>query len=498
MPARLAAAVAVVSGAAVLVVEILVVRLVAPYVGLTLEAYTAAIAAALAGIALGARLGGAAADRVRPVTVVVAGLGAGGVAVLAVRPGVHLLGPAVASGGPSAALVLVAVTTLPAVTLLSAVAPAVVAARLERLEQTGSVVGRLSALGTVGALAGSVLTGFVLVAAMPTSAVLAVTGGVVLALAAAVALVARRARPGGRGDRRHRVLAVAGLVAAGGLLAVPGPCEVETAYSCARIVPDPERPTGRVLVLDDLRHSYVDVADPTHLEFSYVRRFAAAVDGWYGREAPLRAVHVGGGALTVPRWLAATRPGSDQVVLEIDAAVLDLVRAELGTPPGTRLVEGDARVTLTALPPASADLVVGDAFGSVAVPWHLATTQAAQQVRRVLRPGGLYVLNVIDRGDLALLRAEVATLRQVFGDVAVLAEPGTTRPGAEGAGGNVVLLAARGGVDAVRLDDVRVAAGDGVEVRLVTDDDPLAGGRVLTDDFAPTDQLLTPAVAPRG
>ncbi|MFZ5871796.1 MAG: fused MFS/spermidine synthase, partial [Actinomycetota bacterium] len=206
----------------------------------------------------------------------------------------------------------------------------------------------------------------------------------------------------------------------------------------------------------------------------------------------------GGGALTVPRWLAATRPGSDQVVLEIDAAVLDLVRAELGTPPGTRLVEGDARVTLTALPTASADLVVGDAFGSVAVPWHLATTQAAQQVRRVLRPGGLYVLNVIDRGDLALLRAEVATLRQVFGDVAVLAEPGTTRPGAEGAGGNVVLLAARGGVDAVRLDDVRVAAGDGVEVRLVTDDDPLAGGRVLTDDFAPTDQLLTPAVAPRG
>lgn len=495
MPARLAALVALVSGAAVLVVEILVVRLVAPYVGLTLEAYTAAIAVALAGIALGARLGGAAADRVPPATVVAFALGAGGVAVLAVRPGVHLLGPSVAAGGPAGALLLVGATALPAVTLLSAVAPAVVAARLSRLEETGSVVGRLSALGTVGALVGSVVTGFVLVATLPTSTVLAATAGVVLALAAAVAVVTRR---GPRATRRGGALLVVGLVAGGGLVALPGPCQVETAYSCARLVPDTDRPTGRVLVLDDLRHSYVDVADPAHLEFSYVRRFAAAVDGLHPGPAPLDAVHIGGGGLTVPRWLAATRPGSEQVVLEIDGGVMALVDAELGTPPGTEVLTGDARVTLARLPTDAADVVVGDAFGSRAVPWHLATTQAVAEVRRVLRPGGVYVLNVIDRGDLALLRAQVATLRTVLGDVAVLAEPGTAHPGVPGAGGNVVLLAADGGLAAERLDAVRAAAGDEVEVRLVTGTDPLAGGQVLTDDFAPTDQLLSPASAPRG
>ncbi|HSK26066.1 MAG TPA: fused MFS/spermidine synthase [Jiangellales bacterium] len=507
MPAALASLVVVVAGAAVLVVETLAARLVAPYVGLTLEAFTAAIAAALLGIALGARLGGVAADRYAPLSVVTVGLAGGGVGVLAVRPVIHVLGPSLAGGGPFAALWLVGVATLPAVTLLSAVPPAVVAARLSRLDETGTVVGRLSALGTLGALAGSVLTGFVLVAALPTSSILAVTAGAVLLLAVITVVVVHRSPSAAARDERGSVGVVTvlvGAVAAGaGLALVDGPCEVETPYSCARVAADPERPSGRLLVLDDLNHSYVDLDDPTYLEFSYVRRFAGAVEGWWPSGEPLRAVHVGGGGFTLPRWLAATRPGSDSVVLEIDDEVVELVRRELGlrTGPALRVEVGDARTSLVDLPAGSADLVVGDAFGSLSVPWHLSTVEAAELVRAVLVEDGLYVLNVIDRGDLALLRAEVATLQAVFGDVAVAAAPGTLVPGSANQGGNYVLVASPSGLPADRLAAVadsvarRDAGADAVMVRPLS---PLAGGMVLTDDHAPTDQLLTPYVGPRG
>jgi MFS family permease len=507
VPAALAYVVVVAAGAAVLVVETLAARLVAPYVGLTLEAFTAAIAAALLGIALGARLGGAAADRHPPTTVVTVGLAGGGVGVLAVRPVIHLIGPDVAGGGPFAALWLVGLATLPAVTLLSAVPPAVVAARLARLDETGTVVGRLSALGTLGALAGSVLTGFVLVAALPTSSILAVTAAGVLLLAVACAVWARRSptasAPVEQGSAAVVTVVVAAVLAGAGLAVVEGPCAVETPYSCARVVPDPERPTGRLLVLDDLHHSYVDLEDPTYLGFSYVRRFAGAVDGWWRDERPLRAVHVGGGGFTLPRWLEATRPRSRSDVLEIDAEVVELVRRDLGlqTGPSMRVVVGDARTSLTEIAPASADLVVGDAFGSLSVPWHLATVEAAKLVRAALTDDGLYVLNVIDRGELDLLRAEVATVAEVFGEVAVAAAPATLEPGPGNDGGNYVLIASPGGLPAERLASVTAAVeerdGGSVAVR-VGPGSPLAGGMVLTDDHAPTDQLLTPYVGPRG
>ena len=507
MPAALAYVVVVVAGAAVLVVETLAARLVAPYVGLTLEAFTAAIAAALLGIALGARFGGAAADRYVPTAVVTVGLAGGGVGVLAVRPVIHLLGPGLAGGGPFAALWLVGLATLPAVTLLSAVPPAVVAARLARLDETGTVVGRLSALGTLGALAGSVLTGFVLVAALPTSSILAVTAAGVLLLAVVCAVWSRRSRTESaaaeQGSAAVATALAAAVIAGAGLAVVEGPCAVETPYSCARVVPDPERPSGRLLVLDDLHHSYVDLEDPTYLEFSYVRRFAGAVDGWWPEERPLRAVHLGGGGFTLPRWLEATRPGSRSDVLEIDAEVVELVRRDLGleTGPSLRVVVGDARTSLTEVPPGSADLVVGDAFGSLSVPWHLATVEAAELVRAGLTDGGLYVLNVIDRGELDLLRAEMATVAEVFGEVAVAAAPGTLDPGPGNDGGNYVLIASPSGLPVERLASVTAAVAERDAGSVVVRSGPasrLAGGMVLTDNHAPTDQLLTPYVGPRG
>jgi MFS family permease len=474
--------VVLVSGAAILVVETLATRLVAPYVGLTLESTSAVIGVALAGIAMGASLGGRWADVLPPRRVAAGALAVGGLGVLAVRPMVRVLGPALGPG-PLAAIVLVAASTLVSVTALAMVTPAVIRARLAHVEGSGAVVGGLSAAGTVGSLAGVFLTGFVLVALLPVAMILLVTAAACLALAVLTAVVPGRKAVTGT--------AVAAAVLATALVAVPGRCDVDTAYYCASVRTDPADPDVRVLVLDDLDHSAVDLADPTHLRFAYTRRFADAIDTAFPPRAPLDAVHVGGGGFTMPRWLAATRPGSASTVLEVDEAVVELGRRELGVGqiPRTEVRIGDGRSLLAALPAASADVVVGDAFGARSVPWHLATAEFVADAHRVLRQDGIYVLNVIDRDPWHLLGAELATIAHKFPHVALLARPEQLAPGG---GGNAVIVASDLPIDVAGLAERAALRG---EPASVLDGDAalrFAGDApVLTDDWAPVDQLIS-------
>jgi len=176
VPAPLAAFLVLLSSAAVLVLEVLVSRLVAPYVGLTLETYTAAIGVALAAIAAGASFGGRLADRADPRRWLGPAIALGGGLLLAARPTVFLVGDAFRSTGPGGTVILVLLAVAPAAMVLSTVPPGVVKLRLRTLAETGETVGRLSALGTLGALAGTFLTGFVLLAALPTSVLLLLTG----------------------------------------------------------------------------------------------------------------------------------------------------------------------------------------------------------------------------------------------------------------------------------------------------------------------------------
>ena len=176
VPAPLAALLVVLSSAAVLVLEVLVSRLVAPYVGLTLETYTAAIGVALGAIAAGAALGGRLADRIDPRRWLGPALAVGGALVLSARPTVFAIGGGFRGLGPVGTVVLVLFAVAPAALVLSMVTPGVVKLRLRTLAETGETVGRLSALGTLGALAGTFLTGFVLLSAFPTSTLLLLTG----------------------------------------------------------------------------------------------------------------------------------------------------------------------------------------------------------------------------------------------------------------------------------------------------------------------------------
>ena len=471
-PAIAAALVFVASGA-VLVLEILGIRLLAPYVGLTLETTTAIIGTVLAGIAAGAALGGGLADRVDPRLLIPELLAGGGVLAVATVPLVRALGSALEGGGDEGALVIAFVALLPAATVLSAVTPVVAKVQLRDLASTGSVVGRLSAWATAGGLAGVFLTGFVIVPLAPTDVTVMVLGGLLLALGAVLAVQA---------GTRSRGTAAAAIVAAvlvgAGTAAAGSPCDVESTYHCAQVIEDEARPGGRTLVLDDLRHSYVDLDDPRHLEFAYTRWIGEVIDAAAPRGEPLEGVFLGGGGFTLPRYLTATRPGSRARVLEVDPDLVELARERLGLRTGAdlRVRTGDARVTLRDEPGDSADVVVGDAFGGRSIPWHLATVEFAEEIRRVLRPGGVYALNVIDQGRLELLRAETATLREVFAHVALL-----TAVDAAGAplGGNAVLVASERPLPEALASAVDVD-------RLAGDAEP------LRDDHAPADQLLTP------
>lgn len=217
------------------------------------------------------------------------------------------------------------------------------------------------------------------------------------------------------------------LVRAAGPATVPGRTEV--GGGTAELLADADRPGAWELLLDGVPQSHVDLADPTHLEFEYVRRIGHVLDLAAGPGLPLEVVHLGGGALTLARYVAVTRPGSRQRVIEVDPDLTDLVRTSLPLPRGAqvRVRADDARAGLATRPAASADVVVVDVFAGARTPAHLTTVEFAGEVARVLRPGGVTAWNVSDGPPLRFARAEAATLAAVFAQVALLAEPGTLR-----------------------------------------------------------------------
>lgn len=183
--------------------------------------------------------------------------------------------------------------------------------------------------------------------------------------------------------------------------------------------------SGYEVDVDGTPQSHVDPADPTHLHFEYVARMGAVIDQLPA--GPLTAVHLGAGGLTIPRYIDATRPGSRQQVVEIEQALVDLVRENLPLPRGAsiRIRIGDAREGLSRLPAAMTgfvDLLVSDVYSGAQTPAHLTTVEFYRDAARLLSPTGVLLVNVADGSGLAFARRQVATIREVLPEVIVLAE----------------------------------------------------------------------------
>ncbi len=201
--------------------------------------------------------------------------------------------------------------------------------------------------------------------------------------------------------------------------------------SLARVVPS-RFAGGYELEVDGTPQSHVDLDDPTHLHFEYIARMGAVIDRLRMPGQPLTAVHLGGGALTLPRYIAHTRPGSRQQVIELEQPLIDLVRDRLPLPrtAQVRVRIGDARAVAQKLPPGlqgAADLVVSDVFAGAQTPAHLTTVEYFRVLAELLASDGVLLTNVADGAGLAFARREVATIRSVLPETIVLAEVQTLK-----------------------------------------------------------------------
>ncbi|MCX4425789.1 spermidine synthase [Streptomyces mirabilis] len=234
-------------------------------------------------------------------------------------------------------------------------------------------------------------------------------------------------------------------------------------HGTAKLMPDVDRKRAWLLTVDAAPQSYVDLDEPTHLEFEYARRLGHVLDTVVAPGRPLDVLHLGGGALTLPRYVAATRPGSRQDVVEADLGLLDLVREHLPLPEdaGITLHGADARGWLESAAPASADIVIADVFGGARVPAHLTSTAYARAAARVLRQDGVYLANLADAAPFAFLRSQLATFATVFEELSLIAEPGVLRGRRFG---NAVLVASHRPLDTAVL--ARRTAADAFPARV--------------------------------
>lgn len=214
----------------------------------------------------------------------------------------------------------------------------------------------------------------------------------------------------------------------------------------AEIEEDRWVPGAVQLLVDGTPQSHVNLTDSSELFFEYIRRIGHVIDLFRPEREPISALHLGGGAFTLPRYVEATRPGSRQQVVEIEGALVDLVReaAPLPKRASIRVRRGDAREILGRLPEGmhgAMDLVVVDIFAGDRTPAHVSSTEFYELIRPLLAPGGMIVVNAADGNGMPFVRGQAATLSNLFTTVAAIGEPQVLKGRRFG---NVVLIATDG------------------------------------------------------
>ena len=483
-----------VSSACIMILELVAGRIIAPYVGVSLYTWTSVIGVVLAGISLGNYLGGWLADRRASLRLLGSIFVLGGLSALGILA-VDLLGGIVSGDWPIVVRILSYAVTLfflPCM-ILGMISPVVAKLAVRDLARTGRTVGRIYGAGTLGSIVGTFATGFLLISWLGTHVIVWSVALVLLALGLVFLL-----------GRRWPWMLVAGLILSGvTFLAsdrgwLDGTCLRETNYFCIK-VHDEERDGElvRALTLDRLVHSYTSLDNPTKLVYGYEKIYAEVTAYRAQQDDPLRALFVGGGGYTFPRYMEALYPDSDIHVIEIDPGVTQVAHDLLGLDRDTRIVSynEDARLYLEREPSGAYDLIMGDAFNDFSVPYHLTTKEFNDRVRAWLDDDGLYMVNIIDGPRADFLRAYLHTLRQTFQHVYLAPTNDAWRRASRS---TFVLIATDTPLDLTALRTIDT--GDGTSLlaqRLLSQDEVdalLAGGRVvlLTDRYAPVDQMLAP------
>ncbi len=517
-----------------LVIELVAGRIMAPYVGVSLYTWTSIIGVVLAGISIGAYLGGLIADRYPRSSTLGWLLFLSGLGAFSISPLTNLIGGAQFQTSLMVRILLItAIIFFIPSCLLGMISPVVVKLTLHNLQKTGNVVGKIYAFSTLGSILGTFATGFFLISWMGTRQIL-FTMGIILILSALIF--------GGFFSRKKSlvlfflflvlllILPVIGLYGYEAIYPgeIPLPASplhsLKTLYGYAFKPPEDESTyffkesnyytiklkksirgnNGNPLeslVLDHLVHSYTDLKDPLYLEYEYIRIYEEVVRWQASRRNSLKTLFLGGGGYTFPRFIEANYPKAEIHVVEIDPEITRVVQNYLGISEGTKITsynEDGRWFAMNCKEQNSFDFIFGDAFNDLSIPYHLTTKEFAMQLKKLLKPDGLILANVIDsfkKGEF--MPSYIRTLEEVFGK------------------GHVHLITLTSDVDSIGISTCVVVASPepldindfvrtikrkkkGEMTSYVMPQDRLQQylkerySVILTDDYVPVDNLIAP------
>lgn len=514
------------SGAGIMTIELVASRLIARFLGSSLYTWTGVLGVILAGMSLGNYIGGRMADTAQDLPRRIAAMFfAGAAACVAILWLNAWAGASVLLMGlswPVRILLHMAWAFLLPATVLGTISPMVAKLAIERSAQTGRAIGTLYAWNAVGSIAGTFVTGFYLTAWLGSVRIVVGMALLLAALGAAYAFSARRrgaAAGAAAGLALFLGLFLLAVLPGEGVAAIAQPLKLrdgpteenaiffaETQYQILTVTAEPGNPGHRAFYQDKLRHSEADLGDLGNLKYPYMRIYDALVNQKLGKNAaPVRLLLLGGGGYVFPNHLYRARPGSEIVVVEIDPGVTRAAQEAFGLPADApiEIHHMDARNYIAdalrknreapgSVPPF--DFIICDSVSDYSVPYQLTTQEFMAQVKPLLKPDGVYAMNLIDAYEVGgFMNAVAQTFATVFphrGAVSAVRELGPRN--------TTVFVGSEAPLALEGIGEWTSRAGS-FEGRVLTEAEfadlrARNGDCVLTDDWAPVENLLAPVV----
>ncbi len=488
-----------------LVIELVAGRMMAPYVGVSLYTWTSIIGVVLAGISIGAYLGGVIADRFPRSSTLGWLLFLSGLGALSISPLINLLGKSEFQTTLMVRILLMTVFIffIPSC-LLGMISPVVVKLTLNNLKKTGNVVGKIYAFSTLGSILGTFATGFCLIQWMGTRHILLMTGILLIVCAPIFS--------GFFIKKKTVLLLFLGLTLILWIFygkAFKAPLDGETYYFkesnyyTIRLKKDTSNQEASLitLYLDYLNHSRTDLKNPFRLEYRYIRAFEEMLRWQVDEKKPFHALFIGGGGYTLPRFVELQYPNVEIEVVEIDPEVTRTAQTYMGIPKDTKIrtFNEDARwFAMHCKEKGRYDFIFLDAFADLSVPYHLTTKEFGVRLKELLKPQGLLLTNVIDNFNKGgFLPSYIRTLEEVFGKGYVHLI--SVSPIYDSLGtSNFIVVASSQKIDLGDFVSKIKKMSNQVMISNVTSQDQLQQylqkhySIILTDDYVPVDNLTAP------
>lgn len=492
----------------ILVIEIVAGRILAPFVGVSLYTWTSIIGVVLAGISIGAYLGGKLADRFPGRKTLGWLLLVSGIATLLISPVTNLVaGYHFPTSLMMRILIVTAITFFIPSCILGMISPLVVKLAIRNLERVGNVVGKIYAISTLGSILGTFAAGFFLISWLGTRHIILVMG-MILILTSLVwgSLFKTKKSIGFLLIPSFLVISTYGMAFKPPLTSDTR-CYKESDYYTVKVkdaVSKDGKTPLKALILDNLVHSYVNLKDPLHIEYQYEKIYADVLKWRFGKDEAFRSLTIGGGGYTFPRYMEVFYPNAHLDVVEIDPEVTSIVYTYLGLPQSTRIqsVNEDGRWFVMNTKE-KYDVIFIDAYNDLSIPYHLTTKEFAQQIRNILNKNGLVLTNIIDNFQKgAFLPSYMRTLQQVFGEQNVYLI--SISPQFEKIGTSTfIVLTGRDDINIEEFESFIKTRVEGQVTSAVVPDNLVNEfmrknhSVVLRDDYAPVDNLIAPVFEER-